>query len=705
MNILLCTLGASWAVVPESYALASTRFDLFAHHPNRDAIERLRTEHHLVEPDELWVCTTEGKATETSLHDLLKWWELMRRPMALRVWSATNTDQLASQSECERFRELAFRLTLKASESLAGGQLLLSLAGGRKTMSADLQRAASLFGAHRLIHVVDSGHLPPSLYRPSPEDLTRAIAPGFIQDEHGNPHVMPLIVGRGQRNEILDICLDGQPAVHAVQFPLPLAEPGRPMSWLAGNSGRLVDIVEERERQGASLMGNYLASIDQADHHENWRHLYRLPSAIIESLRSTPLEQHHSAWLQTLPKADLHRHLGGCLDLPAQIEVARAVWSAMHAEQRTQALVSVQHLLDLDEWPWDWPNSLKPESGDAIQRSYRAAALLLQANNAQLVHNLWQKTEPRIALNSRHEHGFAAYERPGELTGSAILQHEAAIAPYARAIVKQARAEGLAYLELRGSPQKYLNGDGQRFLRLFAAALNSELASVGERERPEIRFVVIVDRRGDETSICQSVQLAVDQHDLGFVVGLDLAGDEHRDPAEMEQWFTPAFKACLPITIHAGEGQPPEKIWRAAYHLHADRIGHGLTLLDSPRLIQKFRDRGICLELCPTSNREVVGFNDPFSENEDALPTYPLLELWQSGLMLTICTDNPGISRTNLTQEYLTAARMSRKHFTLWDTLAMIKQSFAHAFLPSDQRARLIKQVDQTIYQQLVSNT
>lgn len=63
-NILLCTLGASWAVIPEIVGwLAPGVVDLSAHHPARATLDALRAQHRLRPPDELWICTTEGAQT------------------------------------------------------------------------------------------------------------------------------------------------------------------------------------------------------------------------------------------------------------------------------------------------------------------------------------------------------------------------------------------------------------------------------------------------------------------------------------------------------------------------------------------------------------------------------------------------------------------------------------------------------------------
>jgi adenosine deaminase len=238
------------------------------------------------------------------------------------------------------------------------------------------------------------------------------------------------------------------------------------------------------------------------------------------------------------------------------------------------------------------------------------------------------------------------------------------------------------------------------FLRSFHKSLARAIARLPDVSRPMIRFIIIGDRR-DRDTLPQVIDLAVRAKcELNnFIVGLDLAGDEAGSrPEEIAHWFLPAFEICLPLTIHAGEGEEADSIWQAAYHLHADRIGHGLTVGGHGQLAGRFRDRGICLELCPSSNREVVGYRDPAVPESADCPPYPLLELWRSGLPLTLCTDNPGISRTTLANEYLVASRMAGGSLSCWDALAMLRQAFVHAFLPSGEKENLLKRVDGFIF-------
>ena len=694
-NILLCTLGASWAVIPEVYAfLSNNKLPLYQHHPQLEAINQLRLDYQLQEPDEIWICTTQGEQTQQSLIQLQNWIQCSQQPPILRIWQAQYTNQLDSQLECAAIRELIVRACLKAHDYANKGQVVLSLAGGRKTMSADMQWAGSLFGCQALLHVISADKLPDQLYKPQPEILTKALPTELAE------LIMPLIAGQNTRSDLLDISVDRVGPIHSTNYPLILPKPNNIVLFLDPTNA-LTTELNKREKASSRLFGNYLLEISTEERHENWRSLYRLPPRRIDQLRKTILTPQHRDWLISLPKADLHRHLGGCLDLPAQKKVAETIWHSLSTEEQRQASQICQPLLNKPEWDWQWPDDLKKQG----VRSHNSAALLLKASNQQLDHNLWGVTGSRFGLNNRHPEGFAAYERPGELTGSALLNHPASIKPYALAIVEQAIAEGLAYIELRGSPQKY--GDGLHFLQQFYQALNQALASLPTDTKPLFRFIIIADRRSDAHKLAQTINLAVEaKKELpDFVVGLDMAGDEQQtQPEQIAHLFTPAFEVCLPITIHAGEGQPAESIWQAAYHLHADRIGHGLTLNDKDLLAQRFRNRNICLELCPTSNRDVVGFNDPRYPLCQDYPDYPLLELWNKGLPLTVCTDNPGISRTTLADEYLTAAAMTYDQLTLWDVLAMIKQGFVHSFLARECKEILLKQIDARLYS-LISET
>ncbi|GIW72391.1 MAG: hypothetical protein KatS3mg102_1933 [Planctomycetota bacterium] len=699
LDLLLCTLGTSWAVVPEVYGwLAPGVLDLYRHHPERAELDRQRELLGLRPPQEIWVLTTDSERTTRALEQLQRWHACLRsaRPAPLRVWRAAHTGELASEEQCRRMRELILRCALMAAEYAgADGQLVLSLAGGRKTMSADLQRAGSVFGCTALVHVLDTGELPSLLREPAPTVLAAplpATAVGPAGPEDCARRLRPVVIGSAMPSELLQVRLEQRPAVSTREFPLPLAE-GHAVrwEWQPGAQASLADEVALREREGSRLLYSYMQQLARGERHQGWRMLFRLPPTCMDRLRSTKLAPRHLGWLRRLPKADLHCHIGGALQIAQQRQVARAIWEASPPGRRTQALERVESWLRQPRWPADWPAALRRLEP---LRAECAAALLLYASDAQLEENLFGSTEPRIALAER---AFALYEQPGELSGSAVLGHPAALPVYAKAIVDNAVADGVWYLELRGSPQRYAPQQAIAWLRRLQQCLRQ--AQQGVQQPLEIRFVVIADRRLPE-QIEDVVRLAASARaQLGdFVVGVDLAGDEKSfSPAEVAPRFNPAFEACLRITVHAGEGQAPQNVWEAAYHLHADRIGHGLSLAEHPRLMERFRDREICVELCPSSNYEVVGFCDPEHPESLGRPTYPLRVLWEAGVPVAVCTDNPGISRTTLSQEYLRAARMVGG-LTLWEVTALAHCGFRHAFVPAAERERLLRLADQALF-------
>ena len=520
-NILLCTLGGSWAVIPEVYGfLAPEILPLYAHHPQQGVIKQLKEDYQLVAPDEIWVCTTQGVQTENSLVQLKRWILTIQNPPVLRIWQAKGTDQLATQAECDHIKELIVRACLKAHQTVneaKAGQVILSLAGGRKTMSADMQWAGSLFGCAALLHVIGSDALPDELRKPEPALLSKALPELYASC------IMPLVAGKTTHSDLLDISVDGvEPVLGSTLYPLELPAANQVVLFRHPSLSLTVELIK-REKASSRLFGNYLLEISQDERHENWRSLYRLPPRLINQLRQTYLKDEHLDWLIKLPKADLHRHLGGCLDLSAQRQVANAILDSLTADEQFYAKQNIQFLLDLEEWPWAWPEQLKQEG----VRSHNSVALLIYATDKQLQHNLWNVTEPRLALRN-NERGFSAYERPGELTGSALLTHPASIKPYVHALIKQTLAEGLVYVELRGSPQKY--GDGLTFIKQFYDALQLELASLSETYRPQFRFIIIADRRADVLTLKETIKLAVDAKCAlpDFVVGLDMAGDERK---------------------------------------------------------------------------------------------------------------------------------------------------------------------------------
>lgn len=677
---LICSLGGSWAVIPELVCAVWPEVgSIYA--ADAPQVKMMQSTLDKKRPNCLWVVTTTG--TEKAVDSLLRWWALLQEPFPIRVLKAECKD-LHAQDDIEVTRELIYRAVLSGTPNA-----VLSLAGGRKTMSADLQRAGMAFGCKGMYHLIapPPKQIPEPLSDPSPNRLLDRL-PRETTD-----HIYIVLIGNAHPSELLAL----DPPITSEQYPLPETnilsrEDCSPCLWRA---------LQDRERDGSRLMANFHAGLAMEEHHENWRQLYRLSPTQIQLLRESQLNHQDESWLRRLPKADLHCHVGGALNLSAQHTVGIAVWDALRPQERDRAAATVA---ELDLYGDDWSALIRNHS---IPRSHLTAGLWATRSLKEIEEGLYAPTEPRVGLARNHRLGFQAYERPGELSGSALLSHPNSLEPYARAVVDLCRAEGIWYLELRGSPNKYRPDDpvgwvaDWREALLRAGAQCDHLDIDALSTRPRIAWISIVDRRLPR-HVKNVIDTTLEAYRImpGFVIGLDLAGDEAETaPEDIANYFRPAFEACLNITIHAGEGVSAERIWQAAYHLHADRIGHGLTLAENPELAARFRDRRICLELCPSSNREVVGYYDPAIRTSKTFRRYPLPTIWTDLRQpMTLCTDNPGISRTSLTEEYLAASRMSEDGISRWEALALMRQGMLHAFLPSVERESLLKAADHEVF-------
>ena len=198
---------------------------------------------------------------------------------------------------------------------------------------------------------------------------------------------------------------------------------------------------------------------------------------------------------------------------------------------------------------------------------------------------------------------------------------------------------------------------------------------------------------------------------LPKVVSFDLAGLEKGNRAgKYYDQFLPLLKKCFPITIHAGEEDTYEGIWEAIYVVQSQRIGHALTLRNNKELLDIVKDRHIAIELCPLSNiltrdkswKEefpVKKRNDPKEYVKEDY--YPLRQYLMENIDVTINTDNPFISDTTLTDEFMVAAKMAGG-LTKWEILRLIKNSFRSAALPKVQKKRLMDEIDDEIYSLLL---
>jgi len=140
-------------------------------------------------------------------------------------------------------------------------------------------------------------------------------------------------------------------------------------------------------------------------------------------------------------------------------------------------------------------------------------------------------------------------------------------------------------------------------------------------------------------------------HDVPGLVGFGIGGSERGFPRSMfRDQFDRARAAGLHSVPHAGETTGPETIWDAVLNLGAERIEHGITAVQDPRLLEHLATHGITLDVCPTSN-VALGVVPSLAE-------HPLPALVAAGVPVTVNSDDPPMFGTDLNREHAIAAEL-----------------------------------------------
>lgn len=703
MNILVTTVGTSWAIVPELLGFTNPGLvDLFCNHEDAEDIGELRVEYGIEPVDEVWILTTYGESTVGALDRLEVWHGGLRNAPELRVWYPEGVSDLASAEECHRMADLIYRTVFNASERCRDGKLLLSLAGGRKTMSADMQQASSVFGCHALLHVVNKPDRPPNSNEP--DFFYRPFSGKYAS------WISPLVTaGRTESSAVPFV----DPPLSVLDFPL-LDAGSSPVR--APASADFYDEIHHRLEQARDLFFNYTVSI-RDETATNFRKLYALPPGALSRLRDRRIgidparTEEELSWLRGLPKAELHCHLGGIADVSEMIEIAAANADGVSRYRKA--------VPEFDAWLSRIGEAIGAVDLAGLRRVFKA-----KAENACDLRTAFDRIPEPFAvagflmlfktglekdLLDRFifgEHldeerfcgiGFRQYEPLGDFQGSGLLQSAESIATACDVLKRQAERNNIRYFELRCSPVKYTRGDLNE--RQVVNILTENLRENSCKCHFETIFTG--SRHGTMSEIYRHIELAQELLEKDFEMapaGFDLAGDESaRNPGLLRQAFLPLMRHCIGLSVHAGEKQPVESIWEAVYHLKADRIGHGLTLRDNQELMEHFRNRRIVLEMCPSSNCQIAGYADNFLSSSDRFGDYPLKEYLEKGLRVTVNTDNPGISRTDLTNELHRAARLSREGLSYWEILQLVRNSFRSAFAPFALRRKLLLEAEEEI--------
>jgi len=195
------------------------------------------------------------------------------------------------------------------------------------------------------------------------------------------------------------------------------------------------------------------------------------------------------------------------------------------------------------------------------------------------------------------------------------------------------------------------------------------------------RLIASLNRHESLDLAEQVIDLAADRISKG-IVAVDLAGDEANfSGLEFSGLFKEARQSGLHVTVHAGEWSGASNIRAAILQLSAERIGHGVRILEDPLVVDLAKERNIPLEVCITSNLQ----SGVFPKSSE----HPLPQLLAQGLDATINTDDPSISRITLGSEF--AYAYQRLHLSKKVLQDRVLAAARAAFLPQEEKKDLLE--------------
>lgn len=273
-----------------------------------------------------------------------------------------------------------------------------------------------------------------------------------------------------------------------------------------------------------------------------------------------------------------------------------------------------------------------------------------------------------------------------------VMQSTAALTRVARECAEDLAADGVVYAEVRYAPELHVQQD---------LTLDEVVAAVEEGFRQGVeasggRIVVrqLLTAMRQAAPSLEIAELAIRYRDRG-VAGFDIAGPEAGYPPTR---FLDAFDYVRQenghATCHAGEAFGLPSIWEAVQWCGADRLGHGVRIIDDIAVAEDgtaklgllasyIRDKRIPLEMCPSSNLQTGA--------APSIAEHPIGMLADLRFRVTVNTDNRLMSGTSMTREHqlLCEAFGWGLDKVEWLTVNAMKS----AFLPYDERYRLIMDV------------
>jgi adenosine deaminase len=284
-----------------------------------------------------------------------------------------------------------------------------------------------------------------------------------------------------------------------------------------------------------------------------------------------------------------------------------------------------------------------------------------------------------------------------------VMQERDAIVRVAAECAEDLAADGVVYAEVRYAPElsteRGMTLDEVTVANLEGFRIGMQRAAAAGR--PIVMKMLVTAMRQAARSV-EVAECAVRHRDEG-VVGFDIAGPEKGyPPTRYLDAFDHVRRENFHITIHAGESFGLPSIWEALQFCGAERLGHGVRIVDDitvhddgsvglGRLAAYVRDRRVPLEMCPTSNVHTGA--------AASVADHPIDLLRRLRFRVTVNTDNRLMSGVSMSSEFqaLDDAFAIGLGEMEWLTINAMKSAFA----PFDERLRLINEVVKPGYARL----
>ncbi len=256
-------------------------------------------------------------------------------------------------------------------------------------------------------------------------------------------------------------------------------------------------------------------------------------------------------------------------------------------------------------------------------------------------------------------------------------------ASLARRFAKRERDTGVRYADLLVSPVHWTAWTGR--LGAFVDAIDAGLREAEQDGAPPVRLCPSMSRHMSAQEGREFVQALLDlRHPR--VVGLSIDGNEAvagRTGERFAEAFAMARDGGLRRTVHAGESSGPEGVYDAVLLLGAERIDHGVRVIEDPAVVALVADRGVPLDVCPHSN-VLLGLYPTRSQ-------HPIDALRRAGVRVSINTDDPAIFDCRIDEEYVANAETFG-----WDAEVVrdiARTSIEASFADDDLKAGLLREL------------